>query len=397
MEKVKIPFMDLKKHHMERDFEYLEIFKNLLHTAQFINGQPVEEFEKNFADFCGTRFAVGVGSGTEALLFSLIAIGVKHGDIVVTVPNTFIATTEAITQAGAQPEFVDVEEGTMCMSVDKLAEYLKEKCFFDELTGETINTISGRAVRAIIPVHLYGQMAQMDKICRIAEQFKIAVIEDACQSHGAQFYSSIEGKIKKAGENGLSAAFSFYPGKNLGACGEAGAISTNDEGIEKKVKMLRDHGQKEKYYHEIEGYNGRLDTLQAAILLNKLKYLKEWNSIRKKLAMNYDSELSKIEGLIIPKVPDWSYPVYHLYVIRVKERDEFRKYLLNNGIETALHYPVPLHLQKAYQNCGYTKGKFPISEQCAKEIVSLPLHPWLSESEQNIIIEEIKRFYSFRN
>lgn len=397
MESVKVPFMDLKKHHKERESEYIEIFRNLLHSAQFINGQPVDEFEKRFAEFCGTQFAIGVGSGTEALLFSLLSIGVKHGDIVITVPNTFIATAEAITQTGAQPEFVDVEEGTMCMSVDRLTEYLNEKCFFDELTGETINTISGKPVRAVIPVHLYGQMAKIDQISTIAGKYNIAVIEDSCQAHGAQYFSEADKKLKNAGENGSSAAFSFYPGKNLGACGDAGAVTTNDSQIAQKIKMLRDHGQRTKYYHEIEGFNGRLDTLQAAILLNKLKYLQEWNDIRRKLASTYTVELSKIEDVLTPEVPDGSYPVYHLYVIKVKNRDELRKHLLENGIETALHYPVPLHLQKAYKNYGYSKGAFPVSERCANEIVSLPMHPWLLENEQNIVIEEIRKFYTTRN
>jgi dTDP-4-amino-4,6-dideoxygalactose transaminase len=364
----------LKKHHKERESEYIEIFRNLLHSAQFINGKPVEDFEKEFAEFCGTKFAVGVGSGTEALLFSLLSIGVKHGDIVITVPNTFIATAEAITQAGAQPEFVDVEDGTMCMSFERLTEYLEQKCFFDELTGETINTISGKPVRAVIPVHLYGQMAKLDQISRIAGKYHIAVIEDSCQAHGAQYFSNEEKKIKNAGENGLSAAFSFYPGKNLGACGEAGAVTTNDAQIAQTIKMLRDHGQKTKYYHDVEGFNGRLDTIQAAILLYKLKYLQEWNNIRRKLARTYTDELSKVEGVVTPVVPEGSYPVYHLYVIKARNRDELRKHLLENGIETALHYPVPLHLQKAYKNAGYSKGAFPVSESCANEIVSLPMN-----------------------
>jgi dTDP-4-amino-4,6-dideoxygalactose transaminase len=390
---VKIPFMDLKKHHKERDFEYLEIFRNVLHSAHFINGQAVTDFESKFAQYCGTKFAIGVGSGTDALRFSLMSIGVQTGDIVITVPNTFIATTEAITQAGAQPDFVDIDADTMCMSCEKLNEYLEDRCFVDDLTGETINKSFGKTVRAVIPVHLFGQMVNMDCINKIAEKYNISIIEDACQAHGAQYYSKLSNKIIRAGGYSSSGSFSFYPGKNLGACGEAGAITTDDENIMNTVRMLRDHGQVEKYNHEIEGYNGRLDTIQAAILITKLKYLDGWNNERKRLAKVYNDELSGIDEITLPFVPEWSNPVYHLYVIRVKKRDNLKTFLFENGIETALHYPIPLHLQKAYQYLGYSRGIFPISEQCADTLLSIPLHPWLTESEQLSVVEEIKRYF----
>jgi dTDP-4-amino-4,6-dideoxygalactose transaminase len=390
---VKIPFMDLKKHHTERDFEYIEAFKNILHSAQFINGKSVEDFEVSFAEYCGTRFAIGVGSGTDALRFSLIAVGVKPNDLVITVPNTFIATTESITQAGANFDFVDVSPETMCMSPAKYSEYLEKKCFVDKETGEARNKISGKVVKAVIPVHLYGQMADMDEISSISEKYKITVIEDACQAHGAEYYSRIGDKHKKAGGIGNAAAFSFYPGKNLGACGDAGAVTTNDENIYKQVKMIRDHGQVKKYYHDIEGYNGRLDTIQASILNIKLKSLDQWNKRRITLANVYDQELKCINEIRTPEVPQWSSPVYHLYVIRVNDRDHLKNHLQENGIETALHYPIPLHLQKAYYRLGYSKGSFPISEKCADTILSLPLHPWLDVTEIQYTIEKIKEFY----
>jgi dTDP-4-amino-4,6-dideoxygalactose transaminase len=390
---VKIPFMDLKKHHTERDFEYIEAFKNILHSAQFINGKSVEDFENSFADYCGTKFAVGVGSGTDALRFSLIAAGVKTNDIVITVPNTFIATTESITQSGAEFHFVDVSPETMCMSPAKYIEYLEKECFVDKETGEARNKISGKVVKAVIPVHLYGQMADMDEISSISEMYKITVVEDACQAHGAEYYSRSCDKSKKAGSIGKAAGFSFYPGKNLGACGDAGAVTTNDENIYGQVKMIRDHGQVKKYYHDIEGYNGRLDAIQASILSVKLKNLDQWNKKRISLAKVYDRELRCIDEIQTPEVPKWSSPVYHLYVIRVNDRDNLKNHLQENGIETALHYPIPLHLQKAYSKFGYSKGSFPVSEKCADTILSLPLHPWLHDNEIQYTIEKIKKFY----
>jgi dTDP-4-amino-4,6-dideoxygalactose transaminase len=394
---VKIPFMDLRKHHSERDFEYIEVFKKILHSAQFINGKSVEDFESSFAAYCGTKFAVGVGSGTDALRFSLIASGIKQNDIVITVPNTFIATTESITQSGAEFDFVDVSPETMCMSPDKYIEYLEKKCFVDKETGESKNKISGKVVKAVIPVHLYGQMADMDEISAISEMYKISVIEDACQAHGAQYYSKIENKRKKAGGIGKAAGFSFYPGKNLGACGDAGAVTTNEENIYKQVKMIRDHGQVKKYYHDIEGYNGRLDAVQAAILTVKLQSLDQWNNRRITIAKHYDQELMSVKEIVIPVVPQWSSPVYHLYVIRVNNRDNLKSHLQENGIETALHYPIPLHLQKAYERLGYSKGSFPVSEKCADTILSLPLHPWLNDDDIQYIIEKIKEFYKKKN
>ena len=274
-----IPFLDLVTPHTELEQELTEVFQKALRTGRFIGGPMVEEFEQAFADLCDAKYAVGVSSGTDALRFALMACGVQPGDVVVTVPNTFIATTEAISQAGAFPEFVDVDERTYNMDPAKLQEYLENQCEMDS-SGRLISRRSGRPVTALVPVHLYGQTADMDPILDLAERYGLLVIEDACQAHGAEYFSRKHDRWMKAGSIGRAAAFSFYPGKNLGACGEAGAVTVNDEVLAGKVRMLRDHGQAKKYYHDLEGYNGRLDAIQAGILCVKLGHLKQWNSAR---------------------------------------------------------------------------------------------------------------------
>ena len=266
-----IPFLDLVTPHVELEQELTEVFRKALRTAGFIGGPMVEEFEKAFATFCDTSYSVAISSGTDALRFALMASGVKPGDVVVTVPHTFIATTEAISQAGALPEFVDIDEQTYNMDPAKLKEYLKKQCTVDD-AGRLISRRSGRPVTAVVPVHLYGQMADMDPILELAERYRLVVIEDACQAHGAEYFSRKHNRWMKAGSMGRAAAFSFYPGKNLGACGEAGAATTNDAAIAKTMKMLRDHGQATKYYHDVEGYNGRLDAIQAGLLHVKLAH-----------------------------------------------------------------------------------------------------------------------------
>src|SRR6185437_12667820 len=275
-----IPFVDLETPHVELERELTDAFRRALLTGCFIGGPVVEEFEAAFAAFCGASHSVGVGSGTDALRFAIIASGVMPGDVVLTVPNTFIATTEAISQAGAIPEFIDIDESTYNMSVDMLRRFLSERCSRNT-AGKLISNRSGRPVTAIVPVHLYGQMADMDPILDLAEEHKLIVIEDACQAHGAEYFSKAHGRWMKAGTMGSAAAFSFYPGKNLGACGEGGAVTTDDSAVAAKIKMLRDHGQVRKYHHDLEGYNGRLDAVQAGILLAKLPHLSEWNLKRR--------------------------------------------------------------------------------------------------------------------
>ena len=391
-EKNAIPFLDLVTPHLELEAELTEVFKHVLATAGFIGGPMVEQFERTFAEFCDSKFCVGVGSGTDALRFALMAAGVKSGDVVITVPNTFIATTEAISQAGAEPRFVDIDECTFNMDPAKVLEYIQNSCTFDDRLGLLIDGKTGKPVTAIVPVHLYGQMAEMDAILEIADRYKLMVVEDACQAHGAQYFSRKENRWRTAGSMGIAAAFSFYPGKNLGACGEAGAITTNDETVAKKMRMLRDHGQAKKYYHDMEGYNGRLDSLQAGILSTKLTHLAQWNAGRQAAAKRYDDLLSSVPEVICPYSPDWGRAIFHLYVVRVRDRESLQKYLAEAGIGTGIHYPVPLHLQKAYQSSGYKQGDFPVTEKIAAQIVSLPMYPHLTADQQSRVVEAIKGF-----
>jgi dTDP-4-amino-4,6-dideoxygalactose transaminase len=389
-----IPFLDLITPHLELEQELTAVFRQALRTANFIGGPMVEEFEKSFAAFCGTSHSIAISSGTDALRFAIMACGIKPGDVVVTVPHTFIATTEAISQAGALPEFVDIDARTYNLDPEKLREYLEEQCKRDK-SGKLISRRSGRPVTAVVPVHLYGQTAEMDAILDLAERFNLVVIEDACQAHGAEYFSRKQNRWMKAGSMGRAAAFSFYPGKNLGACGEAGAVTTNDGGLAKKISMLRDHGQAKKYYHDIEGYNGRLDAIQAGLLHRKLTHLAKWNANRRERAAEYNRLLVAADEVVVaPFEPAWSRAVYHLYVVRTGDRDGMMKHLMNAGIGTGIHYPIPLHLQKAYAALDYKRGDFPVAERIAGEIVSLPMFPQLTTEQQVRVVEEILAFTS---
>jgi dTDP-4-amino-4,6-dideoxygalactose transaminase len=389
-----IPFLDLVTPHVEMEQELTVIFHKVLHTAGFIGGPMVEDFEKAFAAFCGTSHSIAISSGTDALRFAIMACGVKPGDVVVTVPHTFIATTEAISQAGAFPEFVDINERTYNMDPEKLREYFEKQCTTDK-SGKLTSRRSGRPIAAIVPVHLYGQMADMDAIQELADRYDLIVIEDACQAHGAEYFSRKHNRWMKAGSMGRAAAFSFYPGKNLGACGEAGAVTTNDAGLAKKISMLRDHGQAQKYYHDIEGYNGRLDALQAGLLHAKLNHLAKWNGQRRERAAEYNRLFAAAdENIVLPFEPSWSRAIYHLYVIRTDDRDGMMSQLRKGGIGTGIHYPIPLHLQKAYEPLNYRPGNFPVTEKAASQIVSLPMFPHLAKAEQARVAEEVLAFAS---
>jgi len=347
----------------------------------------VREFERDFAEFCEAPFCVGMASGTDALRFALIAAGVRAGDTVVTVPLTFIATTEAISQAGARADFVDIDERTYTMDPEALRTYLETGCTPDPITGRLVSHRTGGPVTAVVPVHLYGQIADMDPILELAARYDLMVIEDACQAHGAEYFSRKEGRWRKAGSMGRAAAFSFYPGKNLGACGEAGAVTTDDERLAQRCHLLRDHGQSRKYFHDNEGYNGRLDAIQAGLLLVKLRHLAKWNEQRRQVASRYDELFADADGLLVlPHVPSWSRPVYHLYVVRVPDRDGLQKSLAAAGIGTGIHYPIPLHLAKAYRHLGFRPGDFPIAEQAAAQVLSLPMFPELSPEPQSEVV-----------
>lgn len=391
----KVPFVDLVSMHRELEPELLAVCKRVFETAGFIGGPEVEGFETEFAEYCEARYCIGVNSGTDALRFALTAAGVGPGDIVITVPHSFIATTEAISQAGAEIAFVDIEPRTYTMDPLKLREYLETSCSLDARTGRYVHKQSGKPVTAVVPVHLYGQMADMDPILDLAAQYKLLVIEDACQAHGAEYFSKKLNRWLKAGSVGQAAAFSFYPGKNLGACGEGGAITTNDPDVARKAAMLRDHGQSKKYYHDIEGYNGRLDSLQAGILRIKLRHLSRWNEQRRASARIYDELLAPLAGSVAnPVESPSSKSVYHLYVVRTQFRDALQKHLTDAGIGTGIHYPIPIHLQLAYEDRGWKRGDFPNTEAAADEILSLPMYAGLTEDQQRRVTESISQFAS---
>jgi dTDP-4-amino-4,6-dideoxygalactose transaminase len=386
-----IPFLDLVTPHLELEQELTAVLHRALHTAGFIGGPMVEDFERSFAAFCETKHAVAISSGTDALRFALMACGVQTGDVVLTVPHTFIATTEAISQTGALPEFIDIDEQTYNMSVARLREYLEEQCVRDR-GGKPISRRSNRPVTAIVPVHLYGQMADMDPILDLADEYGLTVVEDACQAHGAEYFSKRFNRWMKAGSMGRAAAFSFYPGKNLGACGEAGAATTDDAVIAAKMSTLRDHGQAKKYYHDVEGYNGRLDAIQCGFLEVKLRHLGKWNAQRRERAVEYNRLLAGNGAVIRPYEPSWSRGVYHLYVIRTADREGMMEHLKSAGIGTGIHYPVPLHMQKAYASMNYRREDFPVASRIATEIVSLPMFPQLKADQQARVANEIETF-----
>src|SRR5579885_2486196 len=358
----KVPFLDLVTPHKELETELLDVVKKAFSNAGFIGGPMVEGFERDFGAFSHAKFCVGVNSGTDALRFAFMAADVRPGDIIITVPHTFIATTEAISQAGARIAFVDIHERNETMDPEKLRDYLEKQCEFDAKTGKLIEKASQHRVAGIVPVHLYGQMADMDPIMELAEKYNLFVVEDACQAHGAEYFSKKDNKWKRAGSIGNAAAFSFYPGKNLGACGEGGAVTTNDEAMAARMKMIRDHGQAKKYYHDIEGYNGRLDALQAGLLRVKLRHLARWNEQRRECAAVYARLLAPLaDSVTLPVEPSWSRGVYHLYVIQHADREGLQAHLSAKGIGSGIHYPIPLHLQKAYRGLGYRAGDFPVA------------------------------------
>ncbi len=382
MEAARVPFVDLVAPHLEMEEELLAVTRAVLRGASFIGGPLVEDFEREFAAFCGASHAIAVNSGTDALRFALIAAGVAPGEAVITVANTFIATGEAISQTGARPLFVDIDPRTFNLDPELLRDFLQRECVLDQRLRRTIHRRTNRPVTAIVPVHLFGQCADMDPILALAEEYNLTVIEDACQAHGAEYHSSRDGRWRTAGSMGRLAAVSFYPGKNLGACGEGGAVTTDDDELARCVRMLRDHGQSKKYFHDFEGYNGRLDALQAGFLSAKLRRLAAWNDARRRHAARYTELLRPLAPAVIPPhVPAAGRPVFHLYVVQVPDRDGLQSALAAAGIATGLHYPVPLHLQRAYAGLGYRPGDLPRTEQAAQRILSLPMFPQLTDSQ----------------
>ena len=382
---MKVPFLDLKAQYESIKDEINEAIQKVLDSCAFAGGPFVEEFEKNFAEFCQVKHCVGVGSGTEALWMALLALGVGSGDEVITVPNTFIATAEAISFCGATPVFVDIDEKTYTMDPLKLKEFIEQKCDFIQSANQLINQSTQRPVRAVIPVHLFGQTADMDPILELAQKNKLIVIEDACQAHGAEY------KGKRAGAIGDAGCFSFYPGKNLGAYGEAGAIVTNNSQMAQKMAMFRDHGQSKKYYHDMIGWNARMDGIQGAILNVKLKYLSAWNEARRKNARLYNELFVNIDDISEPVEAEYARHVYHVYAVRVQNRARLMASLAEKDIHCGIHYPVPVHFQDAYESSGIQNGNCPVAERCAQEYVSLPMFPELTAEQQHFIRDKIKK------
>ena len=376
----KIPLVDLKAQYHELKKELDSALLRTVEEGRFVLGEEVEAFECEFAVFCGAGYAVGVANGTEALTLALRACGVVPGDGVVTVPNTFIATSEAISAAGAIPFFVDVDSATYTLDPVRLEQFLEQVCE-TRAVGRPVHRGRSVPITAVIPVHLYGHPADMDAIGEIARHFGLKVIEDAAQAHGAAY------RGRSVGTLGEAACFSFYPGKNLGAFGDAGAVVTCDEEVASNVRLLRNHGRRDKYEHLIEGYNSRLDAIQAAILRVKLPCLERWNERRREAALLYDGLLGEDEGIICPQVAPESVHAYHLYVIRTAQRDRLRERLAGEGVSTGIHYPIPLHLQQAYRHLGYREGDFPVTEELAGEILSLPMYP-------EILPDQIRRIAS---
>lgn len=362
---MRVPFLDLPQHNTTLKHDILKVWESLLESAAFIGGEQVDRFEDEFARVCDTQYCVSVGSGTDALRFIFQGLGLKPGDEVITVPNTFIATTETITQAGGKIVFCDIDPHTY--NID---------------CGQIEEKISSRTV-GIVPVHLYGQPADMDEINCIAEKHGLWVVEDSCQAHLARY------KGRRTGSLAHAAAFSFYPGKNLGACGEAGAVTTNDQALAEKIRTLRNHGQAQKYYHDIEGYNGRCDALQAAALRVKLPYLQEWCDLRGKKAAWYYDALAQ-SGVVLPHVsPDRTH-VFHLFVILVEQRERVIQHLSGKGVSTGLHYPLPLHLQKVYTHMNFRPGSFPVAENAAERLLSLPIFPEITEEQLDYVCNCLK-------
>jgi dTDP-4-amino-4,6-dideoxygalactose transaminase len=360
-----VPFLDLKAHHAPHRSELTAVIHEVIDAAAFAGGPFVSRFEADFAAFCETRHAVGVGSGTDALWLALMALGIGPGDEVITTPMTFIATAEAISRTGARPVFVDIDEQTYTLDPAGLAAAVSPR------------------TKAILPVHLFGQMADMAPIMDFARSRGLAVVEDAAQAHGARYAG------QRAGSLGAAGCFSFYPGKNLGAFGEAGAVVTHDPALAERIRMLRDHGQLRKYHHATLGWNCRMDGIQAAVLQVKLRRLEYHNARRQKHADQYARALAGIPQVVLPACASQRTHVHHVYAIRVPNRNAFIRALEARGVGCGIHYPTPVHLQEAYASLGHHRGDFPVAERCAAEFVSLPMYPELTAYQIAAVVDAV--------
>lgn len=366
---MRIPSFDLKRQYQLIKPEIDQAIKEVLESGQFILGENVRLLEEEIASYCGVRYAIGVASGTDALLLSLRACGIESGDEVITTPFTFFATAEVISNLNARPVFVDIDPETFNIDTEKIEKVISKR------------------TRAIIPVHIFGQMCDMERIKEIGERYGLYIIEDACQAIGAVY------KGKKSGSIGDTGCFSFFPTKNLGGYGDGGLVTTNDEKIKERLLLLRGHGSKKKYYHDMLGYNSRLDELQAAILRVKLRHLDGWISRRQEIANLYTSLLSDVPYVTTPVIKDGRTHTFHQYVIRAKDRDGLQRYLSESGIGSTVYYPLPLHLQPAYKTLGYKMGDFPEAEKASSEVLALPMWPELRDEEVKEVVKVIKEFY----
>jgi len=366
---MKINFVDLRRQYLSIKDEMDSSMVGVMDKMQFILGENVKKFEEEFASYCGVKHAVGVASGTDALMLSLEVLGIKKGDEVISVPNTFVSTIDSIVHNDATPKFVEIDPRTFNIDASKIEEKITKR------------------TKAILPVHLFGQAADMKSIMEIAERHNLKVLEDACQAHGAGFGG------KRTGSFGNAACFSFYPGKNLGAYGDGGMVVTNNDEIAEKVRLLRDYGQKVKYHHTLVGYNSRLDEIHAAVLRVKLRHLDKWCKMRNDNAKKYENALKDVKEVSTPYNPGYPAHVFHLYVIRCPKRDELQKWLNSKEISTGMHYPIPVHLQESYKWLGHKAGDFTVTEKYAKEMLSLPMFPELKGDEIEYICTSIQEFY----
>jgi dTDP-4-amino-4,6-dideoxygalactose transaminase len=369
---MKVPFLDLTAHHRPIREQIDAAIRDVIDANAYAGGPFVAAFEREFANYCGSSFSIGVGNGTDAIWLALLALGVGPGDEVITVPSTFMATAEAISYCGAKPIFVDIDERTYTMDPSLLEAAITPR------------------TKAIVPVHLFGQCADMDGIMEVAKKHGLPVVEDACQAHGALY------KKRKAGSIGVAGCFSFYPGKNLGALGEDGGVTTDDKELAGKIQVLRDHGQHRKYYHSKVGWNARMDGIQGAVLSVKLKHLEVSNVRRHAHGLLYDQLLGQIEEIMTPYEAPYNRHVYHIYAVRVQDRNQILQALADKGISCAIHYPIPVHLQEAYQFLGHREGSFPVAERCAEEFLSLPMFPELTNEQIHCVAEELKSSVSGR-
>lgn len=366
---MKVPFLDVGATYISLKRDLDEAYLRVMKSGWYILGDEVANFEKEFANYVGAKYCVGVANGLDALHLIIKAFNIGKGDEVIVPANTYIATWLAVSYAGAKP--IPVEPDPQTYNIDPSR-------IFGAITKKT---------KAILPVHLYGQTANMSQIRKIAKQYNFKVIEDSAQAHGALY------KNKMAGDLGHASGFSFYPGKNLGAYGDAGAVVTSDAKLAKKIEILRNYGSEKKYYNEVKGYNSRLDPIQAAFLRARLKKLRQWNKRRQKIANFYLKRLSKVGDLVLPSVPLWAKPIWHQFVIRTRKRDDLIKYLSEKHIGTLIHYPIPPHLSRAYSDQGWDKGDFPITEEIAKTILSIPIGPHLTNKQQEYVVDSIRHFF----